>query len=278
MTVIAMTREMGSLGRDVALALAVDLELDLVQHQLVAHVADKMHMNESSVNRFLEGKASLLERWGINEQELSLFTTGEILEVAARGNVLIRGWGAAYVLRHIPHIPCIRICSSENSRIDVVMKRIQLDDRALARKEIRSSDAAHTRTMVHLFHVEQWGDPLLFDLVLNTDHVSVATCVDMIKELVARPEFSVTDASQALLADMRIEAQIKAVLRSNTITARPSPSFEVELEAGTGRVTLSGIVLDDAFASTAEDLVMDVPGVSSVDNQMRILSHAVIGP
>jgi len=35
MTVIAMTREMGSLGRDVALQLADDLELELVQHQMV---------------------------------------------------------------------------------------------------------------------------------------------------------------------------------------------------------------------------------------------------
>jgi hypothetical protein len=37
MTVIAMTREMGSRGRDVALGLADRLELDIIHHELVEH-------------------------------------------------------------------------------------------------------------------------------------------------------------------------------------------------------------------------------------------------
>ena len=51
MAIITMTREMGSLGRDVALGLADRLGLDLVQHELVEHIAEKMHMQEGSVNR-----------------------------------------------------------------------------------------------------------------------------------------------------------------------------------------------------------------------------------
>ena len=50
MTVIAMTREMGSRGRDVAIGLAEALGLTIVQHEVVEHVADKMHVRESSVN------------------------------------------------------------------------------------------------------------------------------------------------------------------------------------------------------------------------------------
>ena len=278
MTVIAMTREMGSLGRDVALQLAEDLGLELVQHQMVEHVADKMHLRGSSVNRFLEGKAGLLERWGINEKELSNYTTEEILEVASGDNVLIRGWGATYVLRDIPHVLCVRICSSEASRIDVLMKRIGIDDRAVAHKEIRANDAAHARTMSHLFHVGDWGDPLLYDLVLNTDQLSVATCVDILKEVLKQPLFTADDASRSLLADMSLDARIKAVLRANPVTAQSSPSFEVELEPGTGRVLLSGVVYDDNFVTTAETLVSQVPGVTSVDNQTRVLSHTIIGP
>ena len=60
-----------------------------------------MHLQESSVNRFLEGKAGLLERWGVNENDMSLYTTEELLDVARRDNALIRGWGATCVLREI---------------------------------------------------------------------------------------------------------------------------------------------------------------------------------
>ena len=278
MPVIAMTREMGSLGRDVALELAGDLGLDLVQHQLVEHVADKMHLRESSVNRFLEGKAGLLERWGIDEQELSLYTTEEILDVAARGNVLIRGWGATYVLRNIPHVLCVRICSSETARTRVLMQRIGIDDPGLARKEIRANDAAHTRTMLHLFHVEDWGNPLLFDVVLNTDQLSIPTCVATLRDILQEDVFTANEASVSRLEDMRIEARIRSALRADPVTSRPSPSFSADLEPGTGRVVLTGIVFDDEFSTTAERLIGDVEGVSAVDNQLRMLSHSVIGP
>lgn len=278
MTVIAMTREMGSLGRDVALQIAGDLELELVQHQMVEHVAGKMHLQESSVNRFLEGKAGLLERWGINEKELSQYTHEEILDVAANDNVLIRGWGATYVLRNVPHVLCVRICASEESRTDVLMERIGLTDRDIARKEVLANDAAHARTMSHLFHVGDWGDPLLFDVVLNTEQLSVATCVATLKDILQQPVFTANAASKSLLEDMRIEAKIQTVLRSNAVTAQSNPSFEVDLEPGTGRVVLSGVVYDDNFVTTAEQLIANVPGVTDVDDQTRVLTHTVIGP
>ncbi len=278
MTVIAMTREMGSLGRDVALRLAEELGLELVQHQLFEHVADKMHVREASVNRFLEGKAGLLERWGIDEKQLSLFTTEEILDVAARGNVLIRGWGAAYVLRKVPHVLCVRVCASEKTRIDVLMQRIGLDDRNVALKEIRANDAAHTRTMVHMFHVENWGNPALFDVTFNTDRTSIESCVETVKALVARPEFAATPESETMLSDMKIRARIESALKTNATTNRANPSFEVELGTGTGIVTLSGVVFDDAFSVEAEKVVGGVDGVVKVDNQLRVLSHTSVGP
>ena len=278
MTVIAMTREMGSLGRDVALQLAEDLGLKLVQHQLVEHIADKMHVRETSVNRFLEGKAGLLERWGINEQQLSLYTQEEILEVAATGNVLIRGWGATYVLRSVPHVVCLRVCAGESSRARVVMQRIGIDDEAIARKEIRANDAAHTRTMMHMFHVQDWGSPRYFDAVLNTDKVSVATCVHVVKAMASQPEFAETARSKSLLTDMMIRARIESALKTNTVTNRSNPSFEVHLVPGTGHVVLKGIVYDDNFASTAASVVSEVNGVAHVDNQLRVLSHTAIGP
>src|SRR4029450_6032418 len=95
MTVIAMTREMGALGKDVAAGLAEQMGLTGVHHELVEHhIAEKLGVKESTVHRYLEGEASLLERWKIDKQKLSRFTAEEILELAQKGNVIIRGWGA----------------------------------------------------------------------------------------------------------------------------------------------------------------------------------------
>jgi hypothetical protein len=104
MALITMTREIATLGKDVAAGLAERLGLEVVHHELVEHgIAERAGLRESAVHHFLEGEASLMERWRIDRKKLSRYTAQEILELAVRGNVLIRGWGATYLLRSVPH-------------------------------------------------------------------------------------------------------------------------------------------------------------------------------
>ena len=270
MTVVAMTREMGSLGKDVALKLAQDLGLRLVQHELVGHVAEKMHVRESSVNRFLVGKAGLFERWGIDEQEVSLFTTEEILDIAADGDVLIRGWGAAYILRKVQHVACIRVCAPEKFRARNLMQRIGIKDENIALREVQKSDAAHARVMSRLFNAD-YRNALNYDLVLNSERVPVADCVDLIKRLVAKESFRPTEASRAALEDMRITAHVRSALRANPETSRPNPSFQVEVLPGTGRVVLTGVAYSESFRQQAERMAIACDGVTGVDNQLIVV-------
>jgi hypothetical protein len=72
MAVIAMTREMATLGKDVAAGLAERLGLKVVHHELIEHdVAERAGLDESEVHRFLEGGASLLQRCKIDPDRLS---------------------------------------------------------------------------------------------------------------------------------------------------------------------------------------------------------------
>ena len=122
MAVIAMTREMATLGKDVSAGLAERLDLMIVHHELVEHdIAALSGMRESEVHRFLEGEASLIERWRVDRKKLSHYTAQEVLELAAKGNVLIRGWGATYLLRSVPHVVCVRICAPLPFRARVLM-------------------------------------------------------------------------------------------------------------------------------------------------------------
>ena len=91
MAVIAMTREMGSLGKDVAAGLAEQMGLTVVHHELVEHhLAEKLGVQESTVHRYLEGEASLLERWKIDKQKLSRFTADSLwqrIQLVVRGKI-----------------------------------------------------------------------------------------------------------------------------------------------------------------------------------------------
>jgi hypothetical protein len=83
----------------------------------------------------------------------------------------------------------------------------------LAEAEIRRSDNANASRMQEQFGVN-WGEPVLFDLVLNTDRMSVDTCVGQIKALVARPEFAPTESSRAMLQAMALQARVRSALRA----------------------------------------------------------------
>ena len=57
MPVIALTQEMGSLAKDVAQQLADELHLSTLRHEVAEHVAQKMHVPRSLINRLREGNA-----------------------------------------------------------------------------------------------------------------------------------------------------------------------------------------------------------------------------
>ena len=96
MVTIAMTREMGTFGKDVAQGLADSLDLKVIHSELVEHdLAERLCVQESAVHHYLEGNASLLERWKIDKSKLSQYTAEEILEFAQAGNVNIRGLGGS---------------------------------------------------------------------------------------------------------------------------------------------------------------------------------------
>ena len=163
------------------------------------------------MHRYLEGEASLLERWKINKQKLSRYTAEEILELARTGNVIIRGWGAAGVLRHIPHVLRVRVCADMGFRERAMMQRVGVTDATAARREIERSDAAHAATVRRFFGVD-WENPLLYHVVLNTGGVPVETCVTILRLLAERPEFQENEETRSVLADKLVESRVRAAL------------------------------------------------------------------
>ncbi len=269
MPVIALTQGMGSLAQDIAEELASELQLATLQHEVGERVANKMHVSKSLINRLRAGKAGPIERLTADREGMAIYSAEEVLEAAARGNVVLRGWGATCLLRPVPHVPCIRIMRPLAQRVQWLMTELDTDDAELAEAEIRRSDEANAARMHEQFGVD-WGDPVLFDLVLNTDRLSVQTCVQQIKALLARPEFAETDASRALLNGMAVQAHVRAAMRANDATR----NVDVVIEgAGTG-IVLRGIVVNTDERSAAEQVAAGVPGVSAVDNQLRVMSSS----
>src|SRR5688572_29020795 len=144
MPLIAMTREMGSLGKDVAAAISARLGKPVVHHEIIDQLADKMRLRKSHVIRFLDGKANIWERLTTDKTSLSIFTADETLALAESGNVaVIRGWGSAHLLRPVQHVICVRVCAPISLRVKRMMERLNTEDVDLITNEIKLSEEAH---------------------------------------------------------------------------------------------------------------------------------------
>ena len=158
MPVIALTQGMGSLAQDIADQLAQELHLATLQHEVAEHVASRMHVSKSLISRLRAGKSGAFERLTADRQSVAVYTAEEVLETAARGNVVLRGWGATLLLRQVPHVPCIRIMRPFEKRVQWLMQELDTDEAEVAEAEIRRSDHANATRMHEQFGVD-WGEP-----------------------------------------------------------------------------------------------------------------------
>jgi cytidylate kinase len=222
MVVVTMTREMGTLGKEVAAGLAEELDVDVVHSEIIAcNVSNRLGIKESVAYRHLEGNLTGWDRWQVGRRRFLQGTETELVELAMRDNVIIRGWGAAQLLSNIANIACIRVCAPMEFRIEVMMKRLNeaaneasipinhvpkfvksslFVSRDAAHKEIKQSDAEHAK-FVRQKYATNWHDPANYDLVVNTGRSSVAECVYQIRQLIESPRFQNFDTIRPKLKE-----------------------------------------------------------------------------
>lgn len=265
MPLIAITREMGSLGIEVAEQVAAELKLPLIHHEIIEQLADKMRLRKSHVERLLDGKAGLLAQLTADKTSMSIYTAAETLDLAAReGGCVLRGWGAAQLLRTVPHAVCVRVCAPVELRKRRMLDRLGSSDQEFIDTEIKISDEAHAAIIKRHFGVN-WQDAELYDIVFNTERVSVDECVEEVLKLARNPAFAETPASKRLLADLKMVTLIKSALREHA----PTRSAQISIEANAGIIVLEGIVDGESQRLEIERKVREVQGVTAVENKLR---------
>ena len=285
MTVIAMTREMGTLGKEVAAQVAEELDVKVVHHELVErHVAERMDISEHTVHRFLEGEASMWDRWNIDARQISAYTSEEILNLALGGDVLIRGWGAAQLLADVGHVLCVRVCAPMDFRVAEMRQRLRIDDDDQEyprgadrgddwhiRQEIEHSDEAHDRAVRSTLR-RDWRDPLGYHLVLNTGITPIPAATEAVLTLARAPEFQETPATRARLTDKLTLSRVRSMLRDSAVLPRHGGGIELSISEGI--VTARGLLTQDIKVDAVLDAIGQVEGVREVRNAVQQVAFA----
>ena len=268
MPMIAMTREMGSLGKDVAAGVAARTGRKVVYHEIIEPIANKMRLRKSHVERFLEGRSGIWERLTTDKTALSIFTADETFRFLRDGTTgVIRGWGAVHLLKNVPHVIRVRVCAPMHTRVARMMERLATDNRETVESEIQLSEEAHSAITKRHFGVN-WRDPEHYDLVLSTERLSVEECVDEIESMMKKGAFRETPESLRMVDDLALEWGVRSALRRDSRTA----DLSITVTASDGRVSLMGVADDEAESVAAGEVARAVEGARDVDNQLKSAS------
>jgi hypothetical protein len=184
--------------------------------------------------------------------------------MAAQDNVVLVGRASTIILGDVPHALRVRVIATERVRAERLERQQGLTAEG-ARELVRDADRDLASRVRFLYHVD-WEDPLLYDVVINTDRTSVARAVAVLREWLTDDRFTATDASRGTVRDRSVLAMAQAAIRANPMTRARALGVTV---AG-GVVTLNGRVDNDAERREAESAVARIAGVISVRNGILV--------
>ena len=266
MPLIAMNREIGSLGKDVALGLEQALGMKIRHHEIIDHLANRTRLRKSHVISFLEGKQGLIERLTTDQARLGILTADEILSMAESGEpVILRGWGATSLLKEVPHAVRICVSASRRTRISRMMERLDTNDHDQVERIVDQNDESAHAVMRRHFHIDT-RDINEYDMGFNTDRVSVAQCVDEVVKLVKSGEFAETEESRRRLRDIAIAHHVRAAIRTHSATAH----CKVRVTAIDGLVKLEGVVDRIEQSEACSDITSRLKGVKMLENHLHV--------
>jgi cytidylate kinase len=265
--IIAITKEMGSLGTFVGMEVAKQLGYEFIRQDIIREAAREYHALERKLVEAVEEKPGFFEVLGETARRHYIFVAAEVYEFALRDRAVIMGRWSTLLLKDVQHAIRIRVCAPLDIRTRRVMERLALNERE-ARERIRHYDEGVRARIQQFFEVE-WAEPLLYDLTINTARLSVEAGVAQVRALVEAAAFQPNEPSRRRLQDLALAAKVKATLKSHRETAR----LDFEVVAGEGIITLRGTVPEIRHQEEAARIALTVPGVRHLKTELTAVDE-----
>lgn len=183
MAIITVSRQLGSLGCDIANSAAQQLGYRVVWRGLINQAARQARTPEMALE-MLDELGLLGIKPSSSAEKAYLDAIRELIEELARAdNVMIVGRGGQAVLRGWPNTLHLRIIAPLEVRVQRLVERHAIPAKA-ALAQIRASDRRRKRFVEHAYHVD-WNDPALYDLMINTASLDVPRSASLICHVVS---------------------------------------------------------------------------------------------
>ncbi|HEY3352511.1 MAG TPA: cytidylate kinase-like family protein [Polyangia bacterium] len=255
--IITISRGSFSGGTVLAECVAEKLGYRVVSREILAAAATRYGIAEEKLAQALERAPGLWERLGHERRLYLTFIQAAFTEILLEDGVVYHGHAGHLLVRGVSHVLRVRLIAPMAFRIDAAMQSLRCG-REAAEAHVRQVDAERARWTRFLYDID-WDSPLLYDVVVNLEGMSIETACAVVRATALQPEFQPTTASRKALRDLALSCRVRAALAQAAATAR----LELEVTADDGAVVLHGGPRTQEQAAAALALAAAVPGVVS---------------
>jgi len=273
MSVITISRQLGSLGTEVAQNVAHELSYQYVDKEKIGKALADFGLPQIAIDKLDEKKPPFWDAWVIERKRFSHYIRMVVYDFAQKNNVVIVGRGGQVFLRDLPGVLHVRIIAPFEVRMRRIMEQEAIDEKEAARV-LRRNDR-DSAGFIRAFFDEDWDDPGLYDLLLNTQKISAGTTSKLIVESNQSPEIKEGEKKTAgKLVDLILFQKVEAALIG--ILGMGVQSVGIHIEEGI--VIFRGEVGSKNDKESCERAVANIEGVKGVRNQLLVKPRHQYGP
>ena len=192
-TTIAISRDCGAGGTTTAGAVANELDWPLYDKELVDKIAHDAGIQEQLLEDLDEKcpnwLAESLEGFAFSKHVsgagLAIRIKKTLMALYCHGECVVLGRGAPQILPHKRTLS-VRLVASEKYRIKRMAEEFDISENE-AKTRVRETDRGRIAFVQSYFHKDP-GDPLAYDLTLNTSRLDEKTCVGLILTALSRKQ------------------------------------------------------------------------------------------
>ena len=260
MSIITISRGTFSAGKALAECVAQRLEYRCVGREVIVEKAAASGVSQQELEDALLKPPSFLDRFRQTKYKYLTLIQAALAEEVREGKTVYHGNAGHLLLKGDSPILRVRIIAPMEFRIRMAMERLKIS-RGEAISYIKRVDHNRQRWTQYLYGVN-WGDPALYDIVLNLEYLGVPDACEVIVGMVKRQRcFEFGPECSRAAEDFALACRVKAALALDPATS----SFEFEVTATQGEVSIRGRLAEPLDATEVRRVAEKVPGVVSLD-------------
>lgn len=259
MSVITISRGTFSGGKMLAECLAERLGYRVIDRDVIVERAAARGVSQEELRAALEKPPTLLERFQHRKYLYLVLMQAALAEEVRTGKAIYHGLAGHLLLKGGTPVLRVRIIAPLEFRLRMCQARLKLG-RAEALAYIEKMDQDRRRWTQYLYGVD-WGDPALYDVVINLEHVDIPQACRALATLIRDRCFAFTPECQAKMNDLAVASRVRAALALSPATS----NLEVEVESHGGAVLLRGKLGDLRQIEEIEKIVLGVPDVKGLN-------------